>query len=409
MNINELLARLSPTDIPLRVLGEVAEFSRGNGPQKKDLQTTGNPCIHYGQIYTHYRHSTKKTISYVSQSVYEKSKKAQTGDVIIADTSENNEDLGKAVAWLGSTPIAVSNHTLIAKTNLVPEYLAYFLASSSFDHQKRRFITGTKVRTISAKSLSKIIIPVPPLDIQREIVKILDMFTNLEAELEAELEARKKQYQFYRDSLLTFPPEGGRTRWTTLGEIGTFSRGIPIQKKDFVASGIPAVHYGEIYTHYGLSTTRTRSHIHSIPIAPSKLANYGNLIIATTSENSHDLAKSLTWLGVEKLAVSNDALIFRHELFPNYVSHFFASCHFHGQKNRLITGTKIKRISAKSLSQIRIPIPSLEEQKRIADILDKFDALVNDISSGLPAEIQARRQQYEYYRDALLSFPTPEE
>lgn len=131
------------------------------------------------------RVSTSQVVSYIESDVFTKSRKAFPGDVIIADTSENDADLAKAVAWLGEGPIAVSNHTLIAHTSLDPSYLSYFLRSSLFQRQKQKYISGTKVRTISADGLGKVRIPVPPLEVQREIVRILDGFTKLEAELEA--------------------------------------------------------------------------------------------------------------------------------------------------------------------------------------------------------------------------------
>ena len=127
-------------------------------------------------------------------------------------------------------------------------------------------------------------------------------------------------------------------------------------------------------------------------------------MIATTSENDDAVGKAVAWLGDEKVAVSTDAYIFQHSLNPKYVSYYFQTECFQKQKKPHITGTKVRRISGQRLAKIRIPTPSLEVQHEIVAILDRFDTLVNDISSGLPAEIQARRKQYEYYRDRLLTF-----
>lgn len=190
----------------------------------------------------------------------------------------------------------------------------------------------------------------------------------------------------------------------TLGAIGKFIRGSGIQKADFVESGVGCIHYGQIHTHYGIWANETKSFIDSGLALRLRKARAGDLVVATTSEDDEAVAKAVAWLGDEDVAVSTDAYIFRHILNPKYVSYFFQTKLFQSQKKPHITGTKVRRISGDSLAKIRIPVPSDEEQERIVSILDKLDALVNDLSSGLPAEIAARRQQYEHYRDRLLTF-----
>jgi type I restriction enzyme S subunit len=182
-------------------------------------------------------------------------------------------------------------------------------------------------------------------------------------------------------------------------------RGTGIQKSDFTETGVGCIHYGQIHTHYGTWANETKSFISTEFAVRLRKARTGDLVIATTSEDDEAVAKAVAWLGNEDVAVSTDAYIFRHTLNPKYVSYFFQAEQFQQQKKPHITGTKVRRISGDSLAKIRIPVPSAEEQERIVAILDKFDALVNDLSSGLPAEIKARRQQYEHYRDRLLSFP----
>ena len=138
------------------------------------------------------------------------------------------------------------------------------------------------------------------------------------------------------------------------------------------------------------------------------MAHYGDLIIATTSENDEDVCKSVAWLGTDSIVVSNDACYYQHTLDPKYVAYFFQTNDFQQQKRAFITGTKVRRVNPRDLAKIIIPIPPLSEQRRIVDILDRFDTLTNSISEGLPKEIALRRKQYAYYRDALLSFPRPE-
>jgi type I restriction enzyme, S subunit len=189
-----------------------------------------------------------------------------------------------------------------------------------------------------------------------------------------------------------------------LGEIGKFVRGSGIQKSDFTESGAGCIHYGQIHTHYGTWATTTKSFLTPEFAARLRKARAGDLVIATTSEDDAAVAKAVAWLGTENVAVSTDAYIFQHTLDPKYAAYFFQTEQFQSQKKPHITGTKVRRISGESLAKIRIPVPPLEEQERIVAILDKFDAFVNDLSTGLPAEIKARRQQYEHYRDRLLTF-----
>ena len=187
-------------------------------------------------------------------------------------------------------------------------------------------------------------------------------------------------------------------------EIGTFTRGRRFTNKDFVESGVGCIHYGEIYTHYGLCASETKSFLRPELAATLRMAKMGDLVIAGTGESVEDIGKAVAWLGDDEVAVHDDCYIFSHSLNPKYMAYFFQSSHFNEQKVRHAAGAKMIRISSEGLGRIRIYVPPLEEQERIVSILDKFDALVNDLSSGLPAEIKARRQQYEYYRNQLLTF-----
>ena len=140
-------------------------------------------------------------------------------------------------------------------------------------------------------------------------------------------------------------------------------------------------------------------------MAPSlRFAHKGDVIIAATGENVEDLCKPLVWYGENDVAVHDDCFIFTSDIEPKYVAHCLLSSSVAEQKRKYVSSGKVSRISKGGLSRITIPLPPLEEQRRIVSILDKFDALVNDLSSGIPAEIEARRKQYEYYRDKLLTF-----
>jgi len=206
--LQELIQQYCPDGVEYKELGQISDITRGGNFQKKDFTEYGFPCIHYGQIYTQYNLFTDKTLTYISDEVAKKQKIAKTNDIIMAVTSENVEDVCKCVVWLGKNPIAVSGHSAIIKHNQNPKYLAYYFHSSMFFAQKRKIAQGTKVIEVSPDKLKKVEIPVPPLEVQAEIVRILDTFTEatkeLQTKLEEELTARQKQYEYYRDLLLNF-------------------------------------------------------------------------------------------------------------------------------------------------------------------------------------------------------------
>jgi type I restriction enzyme S subunit len=192
--------------------------------------------------------------------------------------------------------------------------------------------------------------------------------------------------------------------YKTLGEIGMLIRGNGLQKKDFTESGVGCIHYGQIYTYYGTFADKTKSFVS--PELANKLQKIGrgDLIIANTGENVDDICKAVAWLGDETIVTGGHSTIFKHNQNPKYLAYYFQTKDFFDQKRRIAKGTKVIEVAPKDLGKIKIPIPPLEEQARIIAILDKFEALLNDISVGLPAEIAARRQQYEYYRNKLLTF-----
>lgn len=189
-----------------------------------------------------------------------------------------------------------------------------------------------------------------------------------------------------------------------MGEIGTFIRGNGLQKKDFTESGVGCIHYGQIYTHYGFAANTTKSFIPPELATKLRKANKGDLVIATTSENIEDVCKTVVWLGNEEICISGETYIFKHNQNPKYIAYYLQTPMFFDYKRKNVTGTKVIRLHGDKLNEFKIPLPPLSEQERIVRILDKFDALVNDISVGLPAEIKARRKQYEYYREKLLTF-----
>lgn len=189
-----------------------------------------------------------------------------------------------------------------------------------------------------------------------------------------------------------------------IGDIATITRGGNFQKKDFCEDGVSCIHYGQIYTHYGISTDKTISMITQNAADKSKFAEPNDIIMAVTSENIEDVCKCVAWIGDDKIAVSGHTAILHHEQNAKYLSYYFHTDMFFRQKIKYAHGTKVIEVTPDKLNDVIIPLPPIDEQNRIVQILDRFESLCSNITDGLPAEIQARQKQYEYYREKLLSF-----
>ena len=189
-----------------------------------------------------------------------------------------------------------------------------------------------------------------------------------------------------------------------IGDIASVDRGGSLQKKDFCEHGIPCIHYGQIYTKYGLFASKSYTFIDSECASKQRFAHKNDIVMAVTSENIEDVCKCVAWFGEEDVAVSGHSAIIRHNQNAKYLVYYFHSSMFFLQKKKLAHGTKVIEVTPSDLLDVKIPVPPLEVQRQIVQILDRFDALCNDLTQGLPAEIEARRKQYEYYRDQLLTF-----
>ena len=299
---------------------------------------------------------------------------------------------------------------LISKVDkaLSMDFLYYWLNKEA----KGYVYQGMGNPKLMSNVMETIEIPIPPLEIQKKIVECLDKFSALAAELQAELQARRKQYEFYRTQLLT-PPQNISSdnstdernwKWKTLGEIGTFQRGNGLQKKDFTDEGTGCIHYGQIYTKLGTFCNETITKVPNELAAKLAKVYTGNLVIACTSENVEDCCKAVAWLGDETIVTGGHAAVFRHNENPKYIAYAFQSEIFQQQKNKFAKGVKVIDIKIEELAKIKIPLPSLDEQARIVTILDKFEALTNSLTDGIPAEQAAQQKRYEYYRDLLLTF-----
>ncbi|WP_239260489.1 restriction endonuclease subunit S [Moraxella nonliquefaciens] len=290
--------------------------------------------------------------------------------------------------------------------NINIKFIYYFLKQNEPYFQK----IGSKMQMpqIATPDTDKFKIPIPPLSVQAKVVQILDTFTELTAELTAELNLRVKQYQYYRNLLLS-EHELAKVgfEWKTLGEVGELVRGNGLTKKDLTDDGVPAIHYGQIYTRYGLSTEKTLSFVSTELAKRLRKVDTGDVVITNTSENLADVGKSLVYLGKEQAVTGGHATIFKPNkqiILGKYFAYFTQTDNFATQKRKYAKGTKVIDVSTNDMAKLKIPIPPLSVQNQIVAILDIFDTLTQSISEGLPKEIKLRQKQYEYYRERLLNF-----
>jgi type I restriction enzyme S subunit len=247
-------------------------------------------------------------------------------------------------------------------------------------------------------------IPVPPVEVRHEIVRSLEAFQSLIASLTSELAVRRIQYAHYRDTLLSFRGTDD-VAWKPMGEIGKIFRGRRFTKADYVEDdGVGCIHYGEIYTHYGTTATGTLSRIRGDLAPKMRFATTGDIVLTDVGETVEDVGKAVAWMGAEDVAIHDHCYVFRSDLNPVFISHYMQTARFRADKNRYIARAKVNTLLPSGLPRILLPMPAAKEQDRIVAILDAFDALINDTRGGIPAEIDARRRQFEHYRDRLLCF-----
>lgn len=294
------------------------------------------------------------------------------------------------------------------------KFLYYYMISKfkSFIMQKAVSSTATSIRK---PMIEQFPVPVPPIEVQREIINILDRYTDvtlsLITELTGELIARKKQYEFYCDEFFGKDYEGmmemskkDDIKVISLGDLGKIERGKRFVRDDISEKGIPCIHYGDLYTHYGIWADKTKYCINQEIGKKMRYAHTGDVVIVGAGENDMDIGIAVAWMGNEDVAIHDACYIFKHKINPKYLSYYFRTSIYHLQIKKYVSTGKISSISAAGLSKALIPVPSLEEQQRIVNMLDMFNSLYNDISIEIKKEIEARKKQYEYYRDKLLTF-----
>lgn len=404
-NLEELIERLCPDGVEYKKIGEIGTLTRGKRFVHADaVEDNGIPCIHYGELYTYYGVTTYDIKSQVKKELANKLRYASKNDVVIVGAGENAEDIGIAVAYLGESEIAVHDACYIWKHHENPKYLSYCLRTRNYHEQLKKYVSSGKICSVSATGISKIQLPVPPLEVQREIVRILDNFTFLTAELAAELAARQKQYEYYREYL--FENHISDVEWKRLDELFPFIRnGFVGTIKSFFTNKIDGIRYLEgTNIHDGVISDNEVLYVtkefHEKHIKNQLKADDILMVQSGHIGECAVVGKKYEGANCHALIIMSNG----GKCLSKYYVYYFHTLKGFKSLTPAITGGTIKHVLAGKVGKIKVPVPSLEQQQRIVDILDRFDALCNDITSGLPAEIEARQKQYEYYRDKLLSF-----
>ncbi|MFD4170501.1 restriction endonuclease subunit S [Streptomyces albidoflavus] len=252
---------------------------------------------------------------------------------------------------------------------------------------------GGRRERVKPADFLNIVMAIPPLRVQKRIVEVIGAVDGQIAALGDEADALLR----VRTAALGDALGRGGENWSSapLAEAGKLTRGRRFVKSDYVESGLGCIHYGQIYTDYGVSATHTVTHLPESFRGSMRLAHPGDVVIAGTSENIEDIGKAVAWMGEDAVAVHDDCFIFRHDLDPRFTSYFFASPQFQARKRQFTSVTKVVRISAANLSKIVMPVPPRDEQERIARMADAVDQQV----AALRAEAERLRQA----RVALLS------
>ena len=397
--LQELINKLCPNGVEFKPLGEVCEIKTGKGITKNDATGGGNyPIISGGQTPMGYYHE------------YNRGPKTVT--------------ISRVGAYAGFVSFIEEPFYLNDKCfSIIPinDFQTIINSRFLFHHLKNKEETIKNLQseggvpTINTKKVGSIMIPVPPIEVQEEIVRILDSFSDYAAELQAELQARKQQYEYYRNLLLTFNPsaygcgtddeqkdgvttwEGHnyKIQWKKLGEIGNICMCKRILKHQTnTKSGIPFYKigtFGKVADSYisedlFMEYKKKYSFPQKGEILISASGTIGRAVIYD-GEDAYFQDSNIVWINNDESMVLNKYLYYFYQIVDWNVE-----------------GGTIKRLYNTNLSNTPIPIPPLELQEKIVAILDRFETLVNDLTNGLPAEIAAVKDQYEYYRNKLLTF-----
>lgn len=404
--LEQLIQELCPDGVSYKSLGELGYFYGGLSGKCKDDFTNGNAkLITYMNVYTNIAIDIEIS-DLVKIGENEKQNTVQYGDILFTGSSETLDECGMSSVLTKKIDDKLYLNSfcfgfrLKDRNLLLPDFSKYLFRSNEVRKQIKRTANGVTRFNVSKKKMEQVVIPLPPLPVQREIARILDNFTGLTAELTAklteELTVRKKQYEYYRDLLLTFDDAGSiiftdrqtdrqrrfAVQWLKLNELTVMKRGNYVTQKDTVQGEIPVILGGQKPAYYCDSSNHTgEAIVISRSGAYAGFVSFWNQPIFVT-----------------------DGFIIETKDTLNIKFLYYYLKNMQDELHQMKRGGGVPHVRGNEIMEVKIPVPSLAEQERIVAILDRFDTLCNDLTSELPAEIEARRKQYEHYRDKLLTF-----
>lgn len=320
-----------------------------------------------------------------------------------------------------ATSATIGEHALIRVESLANQRFTYLMLKEQYkdkfdikflyyycyklDEWCLKHLNQSSFSSVDMPAFYEFKFPVPPLVVQREIVHVLDSFTSLIAELTDELTARKKQYEFYRNEMLTFDTKITRKK---LGEIFDFRNGLS-KSKEYFGSGTPFIRYTDVYNHRSLRKKDITALVECTSAELEKLrVTRGDVLFTRTSETVEDVGWSSVMLDDIGDCVFNGFTIKAtpntDDLLPEYCAYCFATDSFRNYVTTHCAFTTRASLTGNTIAEYQVAIPSIDVQRQIANVLGNFEAICFDLNIGLPAEIATRQKQYEYYRDKLLDF-----
>jgi type I restriction enzyme S subunit len=393
--IDDMIQELCPNGVEFKRLSEVLEKNLGGGTPSKGMETYWNGDIPWASVgdlsipgltVTSTRnHITPEGLAKSSTNIIKQ------GDLLVA------VKISPGRMKIAGMDLAINQDLrgLTLKPEMDAKFLAYYFQTINFVGN------GTIVKAITSAFLERTKIPVPPIEVQREIVKILDTFSKLEAELEAELEARRKQYTFYREKIFK---NADIVEVVPLESLVDIIQGFPFKSQEYADAGIRVIRISDVQKGFmskkdlkffpkdkfnGLDRYRLCEN----DLVLSLSGSVGRVAMLSNDDLPAALNQRVACLRPKSAAIN-----------PRFLFHYLNRDQFELDAIASTSGGTVRNLTSEWVRRYSIPLVDRREQDNIVEALDNLDALVNDLSIGLPAELTARRQQYEYYRDRLLTF-----
>ncbi|KQR82845.1 hypothetical protein ASF98_02260 [Arthrobacter sp. Leaf337] len=382
--IDDLIATLCPNGVEFQPLSEIFETRNGYTPSKANASNWIDGTIPWFRMEDIRENGLvlDDAIQRIPESAVKGGRLFPANSIIVATSATIGEHALVTVPFMSNQRFTVLWPKPDYSTLLDMKFVFYYCFI--LDDWCRKNTTTSSFSSVDMSGFKRFRFPIPPIDIQREIVRTLDQFSLLETELETELDARKRQYIHYRDSLLTF--ESG-TQWVTIAEVST---NLDSKRRPVTRSARDA----GIYPYYGASGVVDRVSDYIFDGDYLLVSEDGANLLARSTPIAFSISGK-TW-------VNNHAHVLE---FPTYAERRFVEFYLNSiDLSSYVTGGAQPKLNQANLNRIPIPWPDRAQKERIVSILDNFDALVNSPSFGLPAELAARRQQHEYYRDRLMAF-----